>query len=221
MPCPRARLLTTAGLFIRSMLKCCVVETVAKLGHGRNAPESIPTRVTATRYSLTVGENALRMWSDRKQEDSARPEILAGKSETGAARSLRTVSESSSIATIGKGMVIKGHVRSGEHIHLVGEVEGSIHLPGFDLTVAPPGRVRGDVSAREIDASGLIEGNVDATKKITVRKGGRLLGDLRTPGIVIEDGAYFKGKIEIVNSEMLEELDSSGFKKAVGATPIS
>jgi cytoskeletal protein CcmA (bactofilin family) len=50
-----------------------------------------------------------------------------------------------------------------------------------------------------------MEGNIDATKKITVRKGGRLLGDLRTPGILIEDGAYFKGQIEIVNSQMGEE----------------
>ena len=47
----------------------------------------------------------------------------------------------------------------------------------------------------------VIQGNVDATRKITVRKGGRLIGDLRTPGIVIEDGAYFKGNIEIVTRE--------------------
>jgi cytoskeletal protein CcmA (bactofilin family) len=65
------------------------------------------------------------------------------------------------------------------------------------------------VAAREVDVAGVIDGNVDATKKITVRKGGRLLGDLRTPGIVIEDGAYFKGKIEIVNSEVQENIGSA------------
>jgi cytoskeletal protein CcmA (bactofilin family) len=85
-----------------------------------------------------------------------------------------------------------------------GEIEGGLQLPGYDLTVGAQGRVRADVAAREVDIAGIIDGNVDATKKVTVRKGGRLLGDLRTPGIVIEDGAYFKGKIEIVNSEAQE-----------------
>jgi cytoskeletal protein CcmA (bactofilin family) len=76
--------------------------------------------------------------------------------------------------------------------------------------VGAQGRVRANVAAREVDVAGIIDGNVDATKKITVRKGGRLLGDLRTPGIVIEDGAYFKGKIEIVNSEVQENPNSLG-----------
>ena len=110
---------------------------------------------------------------------------------------------------IGKGMVIKGQVRSAEHMHVDGEIEGGLHLAGFDLTVTAGARVRADVAAREVDVAGVIEGNVDATKKITVRRGGRLLGDLRTPGIVIEDGAYFKGKIEIVNSEVREQASSA------------
>jgi cytoskeletal protein CcmA (bactofilin family) len=115
-------------------------------------------------------------------------------------------------------MVIKGQVRSGEHMHIEGEVEGAVQLPGFDLSVTPIGKIHGNVTAREVDSAGTIEGNVDATKKITIRKGGRLLGDLRTPGIVIEDGAYFKGKIEIVNSR--EESDASiAPTKAAAALP--
>lgn len=112
-------------------------------------------------------------------------------------------------------MLIKGQIKSGEHIHVDGEVEGTMYLPGFDLTVTAPGTIHGNVNAREVDSAGTIEGNVDATKKITVRKGGRLLGDLRTPGIVIEDGAYFKGKIEIVNSR--EEPDANEAAKAATA----
>jgi cytoskeletal protein CcmA (bactofilin family) len=115
-------------------------------------------------------------------------------------------------------MVIKGQVRSGEHMHIEGEVEGAVQRPGFDLSVTPIGKIHGNVTAREVDSAGTIEGNVDATKKITIRKGGRLLGDLRTPGIVIEDGAYFKGKIEIVNSR--EESDASiAPTKAAAALP--
>lgn len=156
------------------------------------------------------------MWSDRKQEDSARPEPLSGRPDPVLTRSPRPAGESSAGAVIGKGMVIRGQIRSGEHIHVDGEVEGNLQLPGYDLTVSAQARVRADVSAREVETAGVIEGNVDATKKITVRKGGRLLGDLRTPGIVIEDGAYFKGKIEIVGSESREDATASsqGLKKA-------
>ncbi len=154
------------------------------------------------------------MWSDRKQEDSARPEPLAGRTDF-ATRPTRAPGDLSTTATVGKGMVIRGQVRSGEHMHVEGEIEGTLQLPGFDLSVTPIGKIHGNVSAREVDTSGTIEGNVDATKKITIRKGGRLLGDLRTPGIVIEDGAYFKGKIEIVNSR--EENEVNGGNKAASA----
>lgn len=156
------------------------------------------------------------MWSDRKQEDSARPEPSAGRTEL-AARALRTSGDLSTTATVGKGMVIRGQIRSGEHMHIEGEVEGTVQLPGFDLSVTTVGKIHGNVTAREVDTAGTIEGNVDATKKITIRKGGRLLGDLRTPGIVIEDGAYFKGKIEIVNSR--EEGETANATRAAAALP--
>jgi cytoskeletal protein CcmA (bactofilin family) len=113
--------------------------------------------------------------------------------------------QTKSVAVIGTGMRIQGEIRSGEHVHVDGEIDGILHLAGYDLTVTAQARVRADVTAREADIAGVLEGNIDATKRITVRKGGRLLGDLRTPGILIEDGAYFKGQIEIVNSQLGEE----------------
>lgn len=157
------------------------------------------------------------MWSERKQEESARPDLSAARMDPPVARGTRAGVDPLT-ATIGKGMLIKGQIRSGEHIHVDGEIEGTLHLPGFDLTVTTPGKIHGNISAREVDSAGIIEGNVEATRKITIRKGGRLLGDLRTPGIVIEDGAYFKGKIEIVNSR--EEPDNNGVAKNVAVAPI-
>jgi cytoskeletal protein CcmA (bactofilin family) len=91
--------------------------------------------------------------------------------------------ESRGIAIIGKGMVIKGQIKSAEHMHIAGEIDGSLYLAGYDLTVTAESRVRAGVTAREIDISGSIQGNVEATRKITVRQGGKLIGDLRTPGI--------------------------------------
>jgi cytoskeletal protein CcmA (bactofilin family) len=86
-------------------------------------------------------------------------------------------------------------------MHIAGEIEGSLDLTGYDLTVTAESRVRANVNAREVDIAGSIQGNVTASRKITIRTGGKLIGDLRTPGIVIEDGSYFKGNIEIVTRE--------------------
>ncbi|HEX4810000.1 MAG TPA: polymer-forming cytoskeletal protein [Bryobacteraceae bacterium] len=117
--------------------------------------------------------------------------------------------DSRGVAVIGKGMVIKGQITSGEHMHIAGEIDGSLSLAGYDLTVTADSRVHANVTAREVDVSGSIQGNVDATRKITVREGGKLIGDLRTPGIVIEDGAYFKGNIEIVTREARQNGDAA------------
>jgi cytoskeletal protein CcmA (bactofilin family) len=148
------------------------------------------------------------MWSDRKpQEDSPRTIPTAVKPETPStetrverARPVATA-ESQDVTVITKSMIIKGQIRSAEHMHIAGEIDGSLDLAGFDLTVTANSNVRANVSAREVDIEGNIHGNVNATRKITIRTGGKLIGDLRTPGIVIEDGSYFKGNIEIVTRE--------------------
>jgi cytoskeletal protein CcmA (bactofilin family) len=97
-------------------------------------------------------------------------------------------------------MVIKGEIRSKESLHIDGEVEGTLHMYDCRLTISREGRLGANVKAREIELLGVANGNLEATSKITVRKGARLVGDLRAPGIVIEEGAYVKGKIEIINS---------------------
>ncbi len=113
--------------------------------------------------------------------------------------------ESRGVAIIAKGMVIKGQIRSAENMHIAGEIDGSLDMAGYDLTVTAESRVRANVTAREVDVAGSIQGNVEATRKITVRTGGKLIGDLRTPGIVIEDGSYFKGNIEIVTRDARQD----------------
>ena len=159
------------------------------------------------------------MWNDRKHhEDSPRTNSALGKPEAPVRSAERSaVADSQGIAVIGRGMMIKGQIRSAEHMYIAGEIEGSLHLAGYDLTVTADSRVRANVTAREVDISGSIQGNVDATRKITVRKGATLIGDLRTPGIVIEDGAYFKGNIEIVTREAHQNGDE--VTRAVAASP--
>lgn len=140
------------------------------------------------------------MWSDRKPEDPTLRRVPATHEKSDSLQdSAGPVTPSH--AVIGKAMVIKGHIRSRENMHVDGEVEGTLELSNSRLTIGPNGKVAANASAREVEVIGSITGDVEATHKITIRKGGRLIGDLKTPGIVIEDGAYFKGKIEIGTSE--------------------
>jgi cytoskeletal protein CcmA (bactofilin family) len=104
-------------------------------------------------------------------------------------------------ATIGKAVMVKGQIYSREDLIVDGEVEGTIELQEHRLTVGPNGKVQAGIKAREIVVLGAIHGNVDATDKIDIRKDAKLVGDIKAARIVIEDGAYFKGSIDIVKPE--------------------
>jgi cytoskeletal protein CcmA (bactofilin family) len=145
------------------------------------------------------------MWSDRNKQDNSFSRTYSGPSSP-IERASEAVGPVSNLAVIGKGMVIRGQITSRESMYVDGEVTGTFQLFDCRLTVGPNGRVDADVKAREIEVLGRVSGDMEATKKITIRRGGRLVGDLRTPGIVIEEGAYYKGKIEIVNSDEHPQL---------------
>ncbi len=104
-------------------------------------------------------------------------------------------------AAIGKAVSIKGQIFSREDLIIDGEVEGSIEAPEHRVTIGPNGKLNAGVKAKEIVVVGTILGNVEAIEKIEIRKEARLVGDIKTARIVIEDGAYFKGSIDIVRQE--------------------
>jgi cytoskeletal protein CcmA (bactofilin family) len=104
-------------------------------------------------------------------------------------------------ATIGKAVMIKGQIFSREDLVIDGEVEGTVEAQEHRVTVGPNGKVQAGVKAREIVVLGAIHGNVEAAEKIDIRRDARLVGDIKTARIVIEDGAYFKGSIDITKSE--------------------
>ena len=101
-------------------------------------------------------------------------------------------------ASIGKAVKINGQIYSKEDLYVDGDVEGTIELQDHRLTIGPNGKVHSNVKAREVVILGNIQGNVDASDKLEIRKDARLVGDIKTARIVIEDGAYFKGSIDIV-----------------------
>jgi cytoskeletal protein CcmA (bactofilin family) len=105
-------------------------------------------------------------------------------------------------ATIGKAVKIKGQIFSKEDLYVDGDVEGTIEALEHKLTVGPNGRLQaGVVKAREVVILGSVQGNVEAHDKLEIRKDAKLVGDIKTARIVIEDGAYFKGSIDIVRPE--------------------
>ncbi len=101
-------------------------------------------------------------------------------------------------AVLGKSVIVKGQIFSREDLTIDGEVEGTVELQEHRLTVGPNGKVMATIKAREICIIGSVNGNVEASDKIDIRKDAKLVGDIRTARIVIEDGAYFKGNIDII-----------------------
>ena len=97
---------------------------------------------------------------------------------------------------VGSTIRIQGTVTSGEEILLEGELAGELALDQR-LTISPKGKVEANIKAREVIIGGSVKGNVEAAERITLRVGANLVGDVKTGGIVIEDGAYFKGGIDI------------------------
>jgi cytoskeletal protein CcmA (bactofilin family) len=100
-------------------------------------------------------------------------------------------------ATIGKGLFIKGEINGSESLFIDGKVEGTVNLPGNRVTVGRNGQVSANITAREIVVLGKVKGNVNATDRVDIRAEGSLSGDVAAARISIEDGAFFKGGIDI------------------------
>lgn len=104
----------------------------------------------------------------------------------------------------GKNIRFNGEMSGSEDVHVEGEIEGSIELNENELIVGSSGDVRAQVKARAITVSGHLKGQVRANERIEILKTGSLEGDLETAQIVIEDGAVFRGSIDILKPEQSE-----------------
>jgi|SRR5579883_22707 len=103
-------------------------------------------------------------------------------------------------AIIGPSMHIKGEIRSDEELVVDGEVEGMVESRSL-LTIGPNGKVRANIKAREVVIFGSVKGDIEAVEKLAIRDKGQLIGNIKTAGISIDDGAYFKGSIDISRPE--------------------
>jgi len=110
----------------------------------------------------------------------------------------------SSSTVFGQTMKIVGEVSSDEELRLDGELEGKLNLRN-KLTIGPSSKVNANIKAKEVVIFGTVKGNVEAENRISLRAGASIVGDIKTAGIVIEDGAYFKGGIDISRGDVAEK----------------
>ena len=99
-------------------------------------------------------------------------------------------------ACITQGIKIKGEIIGKEDIFVDGTLEGKLDIGNAIVTVGPNGKVKADISAREIVVRGQVEGKLDATERVQLWNTGRVSGEVRTERLAIEDGAVLRGKVE-------------------------
>src|SRR5215471_7600442 len=121
-------------------------------------------------------------------------------------------------ARLGSSLHVKGEITGNEDLQIDGSVEGLVQLDERKLTVGPAAKLTADVIAREVVVYGTVKGNLRAKDRIEIKKDGSVNGDLTTARIMIEDGAYFKGSIEIDKSS---EKESGGGSFARSTAPAT
>ncbi len=169
------------------------------------------------------------MWKSSRREDEVTPTnqptppapatAAAPSAPSRPAEPVRSDARSSEIATIGKSVVVKGELSGSEDLVVDGEVEGSIALRGQSLTIGPNGRVRANIEARNVILHGRVDGDIQASDRVELRKSASLSGDITTARISIEDGAFFKGTIDIQKPEPAPKIEPRPQIQAPAASP--
>jgi cytoskeletal protein CcmA (bactofilin family) len=114
---------------------------------------------------------------------------------------------------IGKSVVIKGELSCGEDLYIDGQVEGTIDPKGNRLTIGPNGRVKANINACAVVVHGKLEGSIQASDRVDLKRSAVVTGDIATQRISIDEGAYFKGGVNIQKEAPKKEV--------LGATALS
>jgi len=108
------------------------------------------------------------------------------------------VSQTGNGAHIGKSVVIKGELSGSEDLYVDGNVDGKIELRNHSLTIGPNGNVKADISAKSVVIQGKLDGSINASERVELRKSALVTGDVTTQRIAIEEGAFLKGKVDVL-----------------------
>ena len=102
---------------------------------------------------------------------------------------------------LGQSIALHGEISGKEDLLIEGQLEGTINLPDHCVTVGSHGEVKAEVHARQVIVLGALTGNITASEKVEIRKTGQVVGDLVAAAVAIEDGAFFKGSIDILREQ--------------------
>ena len=145
------------------------------------------------------------MWSDKKLNTQSTDAMRSGDA-----------TPDSVTGWLGSSLRVKGDITGTEDLLIDGSVEGLVELDRWKLTVGPTAKVTADINARDVVVYGFVKGNVHAKGRIEIKKNGSVIGNLTTAQIMIEDGADFKGSIEIDRGEA-KVVDKSVSSRAAAA----
>jgi len=141
------------------------------------------------------------MWGKKKMGEpkvvAAEPKNVLAKINSTEAPPSFDQTEESQTGLLGLSLRVKGDISGTEDLQIDGSIEGRIQLLDRKLTVGTMAKLKADINARDVIVYGYVQGNVHATGKIEIKKGGSVHGDLTTAQILIEDGADFRGSIQI------------------------
>ena len=123
------------------------------------------------------------------------------------------------LACLGATIVVKGEISSDEDLQIDGKVDGPVSLRGHRLTVGRTAQLNSEITAREVIVYGNASGNLRVRDRVEIKRDGQVIGDITTARISIEDGAYFKGRIEIerAQSSIQEATESKVIPVGVAA----
>jgi len=121
------------------------------------------------------------------------------------------------VAHIGKAVLIKGELSGSEDLYLDGEVEGTIELHQNSVTIGPNAKIRAHVNAREVIIHGKVDGNIHGAERVELKRSAVLVGDIRTQRVAVEDGAFFKGSIDVQRVEGKSEVTADAAYANAGA----
>lgn len=131
---------------------------------------------------------------------------------------------------IGPTVVIEGKIVSGEDLVVEGNVSGSISAKGHEVTVGSAGKLKADISAKVVRVEGSVQGDISGVEKVIISKTGNVLGNIDAPRVTLEDGAKFKGSIEMdpgqpeakqQPSKTTSSVDQSGKSVVKDSAPLS
>lgn len=183
------------------------------------------------------------MWGDKKpdapaknplpqqgqQPQQARPNFPSANAPAipGEAKTMAPIdssypsTSSGGTARLGSSLHVKGEITGNEDLLIDGSVEGLVQLEDRKLTVGASAKVTADVIAREVIVYGNVKGNLRARDRIEIKKDGSVVGDLTTARISIEDGAYFKGSIEIDKTGDASDDSAKSFARTSRSTAVA